>query len=102
MCSIVSAPLLSILYVKTLKLSNRMKSPQCYQYDTLKHLGISNHSPHDCRHTFSWLAQKYGVLEPDRKRMLDHAFKDDIANGVYGHRDLEDLRTEIEKIKICC
>lgn len=35
---------------------------------------------------------------PDRKRMLGHSFGNDITNAVYGHRTLEELRTEIEKI----
>jgi integrase len=56
-----------------------------------------NHTAHHCRHTFSALCEKYGVSENDRKRMLGHAFND-ITNGVYGHRTLEDLRAEIEKI----
>lgn len=69
-------------------------------YKVLTALGIPGtpkHTPHDCRHTFSRLCEKYGVQENDRKRMMGHAFND-ITNKVYGHRDLEDLRTEIEKI----
>lgn len=58
------------------------------------------HTPHDCRHTFSRLCEKYEVKENDRKRMLGHSFKGDITNAVYGHRDLVDLRAEIEKIKV--
>lgn len=63
-------------------------------------LGFEHHTPHDCRHTFSKLCEDSQVRENDRKRMLGHVFKD-ITNSVYGHRDLEDLRTEIEKIKVC-
>ena len=70
-------------------------------YQKLKELGISRHTPHDCRHTFSWLCERYGVRENDRKRMLGHSFKDDITNKVYGHRTLDELRTEICKIKVC-
>lgn len=72
-------------------------------YPALERLGIekgSRHTPHDCRHTFSMLCEKYSVRENDRKRMLGHAFKDDITNSVYGHRSVEDLRIEIEKIHI--
>ena len=58
------------------------------------------HTPHDCRHTFSKLCEHFEVKENDRKRMLGHSFKDDITNKVYGHRDLEDLRREIEKIQV--
>ena len=70
-------------------------------YDKLEELGIEKHTPHDCRHTFSMLCVKYEVKENDRKRMMGHAFED-IDNKVYGHRLLEDLRVEIEKIKTCC
>ena len=73
----------------------------------LSDLGIAiaptgeKHTPHDCRHTFSSLCEKYEVKENDRKRMLGHSFKGDVTNDVYGHRTLEDLQNEIEKIKIC-
>ena len=63
-----------------------------------------HHTPHDCRHTFSALAEKYHIAENDRKRMLGHALKD-ITNKVYGHRTVQDLREEIEKIPpfwACC
>lgn len=66
-------------------------------------LGIQNtpkRTPHDCRHTFSKLCEKYDVAENDRKRMIGHSFKGDITNKIYGHRDLEELRKQIEKIKI--
>lgn len=69
----------------------------------LNSLGFINepkHTPHDCRHTFSRLCEKYGVRENDRKRMLGHSFGNDITNRIYGHRELDDLRKEIEKIKV--
>lgn len=71
----------------------------------LEELGIAyandkKHTPHDCRHTFSWLCEHYKVSENDRKRMLGHSFGNDITNAVYGHRTVEELREEIEKIKI--
>ena len=70
-------------------------------YEALNALGIEKHTPHDCRHTFSKLCEDNKVSENDRKRMLGHSFGKDITNKVYGHRSLEDLREEIEKIKIC-
>lgn len=73
-----------------------------YMRNTLKLLDIKDHTPHDCRHTFSALCEKYKINENDRKRLLGHSFGQDITNRVYGHRDIEDLRTEIEKIEICC
>ena len=77
-----------------------------YMYAHLEELGIQNsksgkkHTPHDCRHTFSMLCEKYGVNENDRKRMMGHSFGNDITNATYGHRTLEDLRSEIEKIQV--
>ena len=72
-----------------------------YMYNSLESIGLSKHTPHDCRHTFSALCEKYHVEENDRKRMLGHSFGSDITNGVYGHRSVEELREEIEKIRIC-
>lgn len=65
---------------------------------SLEH-GFKRHTPHDCRHTFSRLCEKYHVAENDRKRMLGHSFSD-VTNSIYGHRELEDLRGEIEKIMV--
>ncbi len=70
-------------------------------YISLEAIGIPKHTPHDCRHTFSRLCEKFKVEDNDRKRMLGHSFGSDITNRIYGHRTLEDLRVEIEKIKIC-
>jgi integrase len=80
-------------------------------YGKLEELNLSHtangkkHTPHDCRHTFSALCEQYKVRENDRKRMLGHSFGSDITNATYGHRTVEQLRTEIEKIKLpatCC
>lgn len=68
-------------------------------YTQLTTLGIEKHTPHDCRHTFSKLFEKYKVMENDRKRMLGHKIGD-VTNDTYGHRTLEDLRNEIEKIEM--
>lgn len=59
------------------------------------------HTPHDCRHTFSYLCEKYNVKENDRKRMMGHSFGSDITNAIYGHRSIKELRIEIEKIEVC-
>jgi len=69
-------------------------------YDVLESLGIEKHTPHDCRHTFNSLCDRFSVVERDKKLMLGHAFSD-VTNKVYLHRTLEDLRGEIEKIKLC-
>ncbi|MCF2555581.1 tyrosine-type recombinase/integrase [Faecalicatena contorta] len=89
----------------------RLKTHGCYlpegvggfrdsMYDKLKILGIEKHTPHDCRHTFSMLCDKYEVNENDKKTMLGHKFND-VTNNVYRHRDLEELRKQIEKIIVC-
>jgi len=69
--------------------------------ETLKDLGISKHTPHGARHTFSMLCERYNVNENDRKRLLGHSFGNDITNKIYGHRSMDELRTEIEKIEVC-
>lgn len=69
-------------------------------YRTLQSLGIEKHTPHDARHTFSMLCDKFGVAENDKKAMLGHSFSD-VTNKVYRHRKLEDLRAQIERIKVC-
>lgn len=79
------------------------ESPQAFRksmYEALNDLGIDKHTPHDCRHTFSMLCEKYKVPEADRKRMLGHSFGNDITNGIYGHRTLEELRESIELITV--
>lgn len=79
-----------------------MKSDQKFRedmYRILDALGIEKHTPHDCKHTFSALCEKYHVSENDRKRMLGHKIGN-ITNDIYGHRTLEELREEIEKIQL--
>ncbi|MBQ9031752.1 MAG: hypothetical protein IJ106_09925 [Parasporobacterium sp.] len=57
------------------------------------------HTPHSTRHTFSRLCESYDVKEADRKRMMGHSLKGDVTNGVYGHRSLTELSSQIEKIE---
>ena len=66
----------------------------------LKILGIRTLTPHSCQHTFHRLLERAGVNEADRKRLMGHSLKTDITNGTYGHRGIEELRAEIEKIKV--
>ena len=81
------------------------KSQNCIRIDIrnlLPQIGINeDHTPHDGRHTFSRLCEKYKVNENDRKRMMGHSFGQDVTNRIYGHRTLADLKEEIEKIKVC-
>ena len=69
-------------------------------YLTLEQLGIERHTPHDCRHTFSMLCDKYHVDHIAKKKLLGHSLGNDISNGIYGHWDYDMLRQEIEKIQV--
>lgn len=64
----------------------------------LKAIGIHGHTPHDCRHTFSWLCDKYRVDSLAKKMLMGHALGTDVTDLKYGHRTLEELRNEINKI----
>ena len=78
----------------------------CSFYPALQRLGleISNsgkkHTPHDCRHTFSWLCDKYSVDELSKHLLMGHSLGKDIEKSVYGHRTFEELCAEINKIQI--
>lgn len=65
----------------------------------LKIISEPHHTPHDCRHTFSYLCKHYKVDELDRKKLMGHSFGNDITNSVYGHWSIDDLRNAIEKIE---
>lgn len=75
-------------------------------YPTLKRLGLETsesgkkHTPHDCRHTFSWLCDKYNVDELSKHLLMGHSLGKDIEKSVYGHRTYEELCTEINKIQV--
>ena len=62
--------------------------------------GIDNHTPHDCRHTFSWLCDKYHVDNISKHMLMGHSLGKDVEAKVYSHRTIDELRTEINKI--CC
>lgn len=73
-------------------------------YPLLKRLGIlysksgKKHTPHDCRHTFSWLCDKYEVDDLAKHMLMGHSLGNDVEKSVYGHRTVEELRREINKI----
>ncbi|MBO5473505.1 MAG: zinc-ribbon domain-containing protein [Lachnospiraceae bacterium] len=75
-------------------------------YPTLEELGIAyaptgeKHTPHDCRHTFSWLCDKYKVDPLSKHILMGHSLGKDVEANVYGHRTLTELRTEINKIRL--
>ncbi len=73
---------------------------------TLASLGLSvsnagtKHTPHDCRHTFSWLCDKYGVDDLSKHILMGHSRGSDVEKSVYGHRTIAELRSEIKKIQV--
>ncbi|MBR5273779.1 MAG: hypothetical protein IKU33_00880 [Bacteroidales bacterium] len=56
------------------------------------------HTPHDCRHTFAWLADRYKMDEFSKHLIMGHSLGKDVEKNTYGHRTVEELRTEMEKI----
>lgn len=84
-------------------------SPTKYRaqfYKALDALGIAKsslntkHTPHDCRHTFSWLCDRYNVDDLSKHILMGHSLGNDVEKSVYGHRTVDELRCEIEKIKV--
>lgn len=75
-------------------------------YPCLESLGIltaesgEKHTPHDTRHTFSWLCDRDGVDDLSKHLLMGHAVTGDVEKSKYGHRTLEELRAEINKIKV--
>lgn len=67
-------------------------------YELLNELNIERHTPHDCRHTFSWLCDEADVDKISKQLMIGHKLGDDVTDNVYGHRDLARLRKEIAKL----
>lgn len=79
------------------------KVRSCTAVNFRKHLsayGIDGHTPHDCRHTFSWLCDRYHVDGISKHMLMGHALGKDVESRVYSHRTIDELRTEI--VKICC
>lgn len=73
-------------------------------YPFLKQLNMlytadsKKHTPHDCRHTFSWLCDRYHVDDLAKHMLMGHSLGNDVEKSVYGHRTIEELRFEINKI----
>lgn len=56
------------------------------------------HHPHETRHTFITKAKKAGMDEYILKRIVGHAIND-ITEATYTHREIEELKEEMLKIK---
>lgn len=71
-----------------------------YFRKTIKHLGLNEeHKPHDPRKQFVTMAKRYGVDEYVIKRLVGHAVND-LTESTYTDRDIEWLRSELEKIEL--
>ncbi|MCI7768556.1 MAG: tyrosine-type recombinase/integrase, partial [Oscillospiraceae bacterium] len=57
-----------------------------------------DHIPHEVRHTFITRAKEADLNEYCLKLIIGHNVND-VTERVYTHRTIENLRTEIEKIK---
>lgn len=56
-----------------------------------------NHKPHECRHTFATLMDNAGANKLSIKRIMGHVSKD-ITDGVYTHKDIEELKKAVDLI----
>lgn len=65
---------------------------------TCENIGLANYKPHDARKTFITLAKKYDVNEYAIKRIVGHAISD-LTERVYTDRNINWLKSEIEKIQ---
>lgn len=55
------------------------------------------HTPHDCRHTFASMLDSRGANKVAIKIMIGHSIQD-ITDRIYTHKDVEELRENIELI----
>lgn len=79
--------------------------PNTYRIDfasALSEIGITGHTPHDCRDTFASLLDDAGVNNNMIKRLMGHSLADDITQDKYVSKDIKALRQSIEMIKIDC
>ena len=59
----------------------------------------TNHTPHDCRHTFNTLLDNAGVDRVTRYKLMGHKGQD-INETTYTHKNIDQLRAAVETIKI--
>lgn len=88
--------------VKQIKLSDIRRSiiePALVSLGLSKSSKGTKHTPHDCRHTFSWLADKYKMDDMSKHLIMGHSLGNDIEVNTYGHRTVEELKQEMAKIK---
>lgn len=79
--------------------SFRKQFNECLKELDIATISGKKHTPHDCRHTFSWLCDRYRVDDLSKHLLMGHSLGNDVEKSVYGHRTPEELRAEICKIK---
>lgn len=57
------------------------------------------HTPHDTRHTFSWLADRYKIDDISKHILMGHSLPGDTEQSIYRHRTIEEIRTELNRIE---
>jgi len=78
-----------------------MEPHSYYKYfnEALTSAGVnSDHTPHDCRHTFTTLLDNAGANSTSIKRLVGHTSGGDVTEKVYTHKSIEQLRKAIELI----
>lgn len=103
---VVPIPDLVFDYIKVIDFEtwDTVKWRNNFFYTTLEQLGIAKingkkHTPHDCRHTFSWLCDRFGVDKFAKAMMMGHSLGSNVEDNTYGHRTLDELRNEINKLE---
>ena len=70
-----------------------------YYKRNLKSIGIDNHSPYDCRHTFATLMARVNANDHCIKLIMGHRISD-LTKRVYTHKVIDELIKEVNKINI--
>lgn len=66
------------------------KALQVKYRSIMKKLGL-DHKPHDGRHTFATLMDRYGANQVCTKMIMGHSLSSNITEGIYTHKELSDL-----------
>ena len=97
-CRRLDARFKSLIYHDGSKVISENRYRECFGA-ALQACGIqTEHTPHDCRHTFNTLLDGAGVDRMSRYKLMGHKGQD-INENVYTHKNLGQLREAVEAIK---
>ncbi len=97
-CRRLDARFKSLIYHDGSKVISENRYRECFGA-ALQACGIqTEHTPHDCRHTFNTLLDGAGVDRMARYKLMGHKGQD-INENVYTHKNLGQLREAVEAIK---